>query len=472
MLHALVLGAALALGQTSPYSQEPPEDQATLTLVGAAEQAAAAAAPEKEKEPIQISAPLLPAPTPPAAPAAAAAAVAPPPRWALMKELQGTWPGAMLDENRMQVTGWIDSSFTASSTDDSNLPLEFNHRANQFLMQQAWVRLARSVVTTGTSEPTYGFQSDWIFGSDYRFTLSRGVFNEQLIEKNGLPTLYGVDPVQFYGEAYYPTIGRGLDVKVGRFYTPFGVESIEAVSSPFLSHSYTFNFGPFTHTGVLATLTMTPVWTAQAGIVAGEDIILFNTSDSPTVIGTIQWTQPQGTQSVSRNIVKFTSILGTGDFDIGGAQSNFNLFDVVWTHNCNPVLAINLEANYTWMRNVPDQTASDGSTVHIDKTNWESLASYVALTLSARLVAQARFELFNDPQGVRTSSFTVPGGPPTVTDAKGLYEAITVGLIWTPRINKSIIIRPELRYDHNDESTPFEGHHGLFTAATDVILRY
>src|SRR5262249_8540485 len=69
----------------------------------------------------------------PAAPAPA------PERWLLMKSLQGTWPGWLLDSERMQVTGWTDVSFTASSDRDSNLPLGFNHRADEFLLQQNWV---------------------------------------------------------------------------------------------------------------------------------------------------------------------------------------------------------------------------------------------------------------------------------------------------------------------------------------------
>ena len=63
-----------------------------------------------------------------------------------MKALQGTWPGALLDSERMQVTGWTEGSFTASSDAHSNLPLGFNHRANEFLLQQNWVRFERTAV--------------------------------------------------------------------------------------------------------------------------------------------------------------------------------------------------------------------------------------------------------------------------------------------------------------------------------------
>jgi hypothetical protein len=35
-----------------------------------------------------------------------------------------------------------------------------------------------------------------------------------------------------------------------------------------------------------------------------------------------------------------------------------------------------------------------------------------------------------------------------------------------------VILRPEIRYDRNWESQPFEGKHDLFTAGTDLILRW
>src|SRR5262245_37271467 len=150
---------------------------------------------------------------------AAAAPPAAPDRWLFMKALQGTWPGSLLDDNRLRVSGWTDASFTGSTSSTTNLPMGFNYRANDLLLQQNWLRFERPVVTSGTTEPTWGFRSDTILpGSDYRFTLARGIWNSQLSEDNGQPARYGVDPIQFYLEGYFPNIGRGLDVKVGRFF--------------------------------------------------------------------------------------------------------------------------------------------------------------------------------------------------------------------------------------------------------------
>jgi hypothetical protein len=488
MLDYFLLSAALALGQTGdvlpgprlevPLPAPPPAEEVVpiFTLTPPREEvepvftlSAKVAPPDKDappaKEapvaPLEINAPLLP-PPPPAPPAPAAPPSPAPDRWFLMKEMQGTWPGMVLDGNRMAIYGWSDFSFTASSVANNNLPESWNYRANEPIMQQTWLRIARSVVTSGTTEPTFGFQSDWIYGTDYRFTLpQRGIWVEQLAERHGLPNIYGVDPVQFYGEAFFPTIGRGLDVKVGRMYCLYGVESIESVSTPLVSHAYIFNNGsPFTHTGAMATLALTPVWQVQAMGVVGSDLFI-DPADEPTFSGSIQWTQPGG-----RNLVKASTVLGPGRFDVERAVHHINVFDMVWTHNFSPVMVSYLEALFGYETNLPDAADANGNPIHLGTTTWAGVAGYLTYTFSPHLAGTVRLELFDDPQGVRTN--TAPGA--TVEDAKGLYTALTAGLIYKCR--KGLIFRPELRYDYNGESHPFEGNHGLLTAAADVILRW
>src|SRR5579864_3551178 len=97
-----------------------------------------------------------------------------PDRWFFMKLLQGTWEGSLLDGNRMQISGWSDVSYTVSSDRHSNLPLGFNYIPYDLDLQQNWLRIERTVVTTGTTEPTFGFRWDTILpGTDYRFTTAR-----------------------------------------------------------------------------------------------------------------------------------------------------------------------------------------------------------------------------------------------------------------------------------------------------------
>lgn len=280
----------------------------------------------------------------PVAPIAAA-----PDRWFLMKSLQGTYPGWLLDGNRVRVSGWTESSYAASSAANDNLPLGLNYRANEFLLQQNWLRVERPVITSGTVEPTFGFRSDTILpGTDYRFTLPRGLGNGQLTANDGEPGTYGIDLVQFYFEAYYPTIGLGLDVKIGRTYCQFGYETTDAPSNAFASHSYTFFYNPFTHTGIINTLQLTPAWSIQFGAVLGPDVV-FDSAASPYSMFSVKWAPPNG-----RDSLLFAGMIGSGRYDVGEQFNNPNVLDVVYTHTINSRWSYALDAHVGYQTNVPD----------------------------------------------------------------------------------------------------------------------
>lgn len=467
MLKILFLGASLALGQgpappPTPPAPPTPYEQAILQLVNF-DTLDEEEAEGDEPKPVEVVAPLLPEPkkeTPAEAAAPAAATAAD--RWFFMKAVQGTCVGEVLDGTRTHIYGWTEMSFTASTAEKNNQPVVWNDRANEYLLQQAWVRLERRVVTSGTTQPTFGYRVDLLAGSDYRFSLPRGLWNSQLLNSTGAQNLYGVDLISHYVEGYFPSVMNGLDIKVGRIWTPFGVESLEAVSTPFLSRSYAFNWSPpFTHMGGLATLTINPKWTVQAGIVNGNDVYI-DESQELRGLATIKYTQPGG-----RNTITFGTSLGRGKINSDDAfnpatvglmtepagRNNINVFDLVWAHVINSRLTYNAEVIFGYQTNVNGIfNAAGGGTAH-----WLAIPQYLFYTLTPRLTLQGRFEVFDDFEGQRTGF-------------EGLYTATTAGLVFKPC--KDVIFRPELRYDHNNESRPFEGKHGLFTAGIDMIIRW
>jgi hypothetical protein len=425
MFSYLLISAALATGRAS----------------APASSAGQAGAEQPAAQPIIVQVPIAqtaaststsPSPPPPSAPD----------RWILMKELQGTWEGSLLDGNRLAIYGWTDMSFTASSDRDSNLPMGFNYRANEFLLQQNWLRFERAVLTGGTTEPTFGFRSDWILpGSDYLFTLPRGIFNDQLTADDGRPQRYGIDPIQFYFEAYFPTIAQGLDIKIGRFFSPYGVESNEAVSNALASHAYTFIYDPFTHTGLLTTTKLSDGWSVQAGIVLGSDIFV-DPADTPTFFGSVKWVN-----TGARDSVLLSVIVGSGRFNQARNFHNPEILDLVYAHPFNARLSYSWESLLGYTTHVPE----------IGTAHWFGVLNYLTWVFTPRLSGTTRLEFFDDEQGQRTGY-------------AGLYTALTAGLSFRPR--KSILFRPELRYDYNEGSRPFEGKHGLFTATSDLILRW
>ena len=93
----------------------------------------------------------------------------------------------------------------------------------------------------------------------------------------------------------------------------------------------------------------------------------------------------------------------------------------------------------------------------IGTATWFGAPQYIAFALNEHAGVTARVELFNDPQGDRTG-------------AAGLYTSGTVGVNYRP--TSWLILRPEVRYDHNNGSGAFEGKRGLLTATADAIVRW
>ncbi len=331
MMSSMVLGVAVVLAGQLDSPTLPP-GAAFVEAQDAASTVASfstfAPAPTDSNLPGPTTPSGVSVPTSATEPASATASPdAPSEEWLLMKSLDGTWAGTLLKENRIEVSGWTDMSYTASTDRSSNLPLGFNYKANDFLLNQNWLRIDRPVDTSSTTDPSYGFRIDTILpGSDYRFTVARGLFSDQLSADHGHADLYGIDPIQFYGEAYYPTIAQGLDVKVGRFFALYGVETNDAVSNALFSHAYTFVYDPFTHTGIVTTTKLSDTWTVQAGLVLGSDDFI-DPVDTPTFVGSVKWTAKDQKDSVLFNV-----ILGCGRYNQERDFNNPEVFDLVYNH--------------------------------------------------------------------------------------------------------------------------------------------
>jgi hypothetical protein len=173
----------------------------------------------------------------------------------------------------------------------------------------------------------------------------------------------------------------------------------------------------------------------------GSDVFI-DPADNPTFLGSIKWVRPD-----QRDSAQFSVILGSGRFDQTHNFINPEVFDLVYTHTFNPRLRYSFNGLFGFSTNVPN----------IGTAEWFGLVKYFTYDFTPRLSGTTRLEFFDDIQGQRT------GFP-------GLYTAWTAGV--SIRARRDIIIRPEIRYDYNGESRPFENKHGLFTASADVILRW
>jgi hypothetical protein len=120
---------------------------------------------------------------------------------------------------------------------------------------------------------------------------------------------------------------------------------------------------------------------------------------------------------------------------------------LVYSRKLNARLNYTFESLFGFTTNVPD----------IGTAYWFGVLNYLTYDFTPRLSGTTRLEFFDDVQGQRTGF-------------AGLYSALTTGVSFRPR--KDVILRPEIRYDYNADSRPFENRHGLFTATMDVIFRW
>lgn len=431
-MNALILMTAVSLGQPTPPLALPP--------------VAAPAAPGAAAEPMPPAGQV-----PPAEPAAPTDPEPEKPEpYALMRLLSTTQFGQRMADNGWSVSGWVQGNYTTGSARRSNLPVTFNDRVDFWQMNQNFLRIDKAI-DTSKNEFQLGGRTEWILpGTDSRFTLSRGLFDQQLRNgENGGARKYPVDLFQAYGEAFLPNLGpKGTTVRVGKFATHVGYELAQGAETPFLQRSYLFQYNPFTHTGVWAVTPLNDTWTVSNGIALGSDNFI-DPTNRVTYLGQLKWAPKDGKSTAAFNVV-----ITDPRYDQGELFPHYNVYNLVFTRTITEKLSYVLDATFSHIDGLPSNAAVVGGP---GSATWYGAAQYLIYKHSDTVTSTARVELFEDTKGFRTG-------------ARGLYTEVTYGVAWAPK--PGLIFRPTVRYDHNNTSRPFEGRSDLFTAAFDMILRY
>ncbi|MEO1527814.1 MAG: outer membrane beta-barrel protein, partial [Planctomycetota bacterium] len=156
--------------------------------------------------------------------------------------------------------GWVQMGYH-----DKAIPL-FNSRPDEFQLHQAWFWAEKSMDTSCGFD--WGARIDYIYGTDSQDTQAFGINNDHWDNGWDNGNDYGHAIPQLYMEAGY----GDWSVKVGHFYTIIGWEVVTAPDNFFYSHAYTmYNSEPFTHTGALATLSVSDDIEVYGGWVLGWD---------------------------------------------------------------------------------------------------------------------------------------------------------------------------------------------------------
>jgi hypothetical protein len=256
----------------------------------------------------------------------------------------------------------------------------------------------------------------------------------QLIAGNNADLMAALDPdgdsLKNIQQGYLSWAGNdGLSVDFGKFLTWIGAESVIAGDSDQYSRSFLFTYGqPIYHVGLRATKSF--------GALAGGFYLVngwneAGDSNAQKSLGiSLGYAFSQGT--VALNWYGGNEAAGSGEFPVGGigfpdvGTRRVNLYDLVAVFNPIPKWKFAVNADYAKADSV--NGSSSGA--------WEGVAFYAKYQATDKLASAARFEVFNDKDGLR---FGVPLR----------VNSFTVNLDYL--LDASTLLRVEFRHDSANE---------------------
>ena len=379
----------------------------------------------------------------------------------------------------------------------------FDDRAGEPTFNQAVLTIQRPLDPKATGYD-FGFKVVGIAGEDVRYTHYLGELDY------ALHTRTQIGPLEAHVLAHLPWVSEfsegGIDLKIGQFVTPLGAEVITAPDNVFYSHSYIFNFGPFQHTGALATDHFNSWLDVSLGITTGENTGIGWAGDnqnSPSLLAALALNLLDGkllinaaTSNGPENPKQLDPYLaGWPGGVIGG---------IPVACGCNPTdtwRSLN-DINVTWKATDALTFILDTAYYHDNGWNTQSFtglnpgglltlntltgintglfpvrsqgvtaygaAGYVTYQYNDIIKLAGRVEIFRDNNNFFVSGF--PGyfdavnaahgfaAPSVITATPGFnnvgttYFSLTAGVTVTPELPKNdwiknIILRPEVRYD-------------------------
>jgi len=290
----------------------------------------------------------------------------------------------------------------------------------------------------------WGFRTNFVYGSDGPSMQSSGdrTFDYDWATNDHR---YGLACYQLFGTVGY----KNLSVRGGKFITPIGWEESLSKNNFFYSHSYCYWIEPATHTGVLADYAVNDCLTLKGGWTAGMDNGFGNRFGSSAYLlgfnyaltkkASIYYYINQGDQ--------YNGMFSNGEWameDFGSVTIPEDKIDKVRYFVQSFVFEWNPTKRFTYMM----QYNLRNDTVHSivpatpkDQSSSYGINNHFLYQLTDKLGVGMRLEWLRDNSGYYVAA--------PETD----YYQMTYGLKWDP--NRHWSVRPEVRFDQANGSTPF-----------------
>jgi hypothetical protein len=384
----------------------------------------------------------------------------------LMAAIYGGPGGDAWKESGIRIYGWLNGGFNVSSSRQSgfaNAPAAYYAVSNSWQLDQFTLYVERKPDTVQTDHFDWGFRIANLVGYDYRYTTMKGIFSQQLLADNNR---IGYDPVMFYLDLYWPLLA-GFNVRIGRYISVPDIEAQLAPDNYTYSHSLLYTYDAYTQLGILATLKLDDHWLFQLGLSSGNDIAFWVKGEGaqPTLTACLSYTWTEGKD----NVYLCANSINNGQYGYNNVQAYY----ATWYHKFgNGPFHMSSEAWYQYEENVPSVfvannpaliTGANGAWCAAGQTKcfapeW-AVVNYIELKVSGSDALQLRNEYFDDIKGQRTGF------------QNQYFETL---LSFTHWIGNTIIMRPEVRYEHAFERAAYDNgtKQDQVVFATDFIFKY
>jgi hypothetical protein len=399
------------------------------------------------------------------------------------------WDGPHGDgwkKSKIQIYGWLNVGANFSTSKGGvnpslgkydNFPTAYDEVPNAIEPDQEVLYIEREPDTVQTDHFDWGFRLSGLWGLDYRFTTAKGYFSQQLL---GHPPgkEYGFDPVMMYLDLYFPHMGQGTEVRIGRYISLPDIEAQLAPNNYTYSHSLLYTFDCYTQTGVTATTRWNSHWTTQVGLSPGCESAPWNLTDAKL---TLNWCLQYSWRTSKDNLYLCDNETNLGKNSGQYAYNNLQAYYLTWYHVIDKNWHSSTETWYQWMKQVPNLAYSPpaGSTLPpVDPVQPETndngafcashtaftcyapewaVVNYVERQFGAHNYISIRNEYFDDIVGQRTGT-------------KTRYTEHLFG--WGHWIGTSVLFRPEVRYERSYDAPAYQNgtKKSQLTAAGDVIF--
>jgi outer membrane protein OmpA-like peptidoglycan-associated protein len=425
----------------------------------------------------------------------------------LMVAMSNTSVGEWLNDNGIQVYGWVDPGANISSNTvrpGGNAPIAYAYTPNTVQLDQLVFYVDRFPDTVQKDHIDWGMRLSAIYGENYRYTTSYGLASYQLLKDN---KVNGYDFPMLYGEIYIPYIAEGLVIRAGRYISLPDIEAQLAPNNYMYTHSMTYTFDNYTNEGIQATLAVTDQLMLQLGVSVGTEAALWhlgekvpNPDPNPLYPGTYFLKDPGAVPSLTA-CLRYTwndgkdNIYPCADAINGGrwGYNNVQWYGTTYYHKFNDQWHLSFEAYYNHEDGIPNANNKTAEAAYLNggtpfspqympynapaPINCHSTALRCkgqALGVVAYLNYQVtpldnisfRPEYFYDPQGWRTGARTA---------------YVNLGLGWQHWLSPQIEIRPEIDWDRSLGANAFNGNSNAgipgdknytVLAAGDIILHW